>query len=111
MPEAAMASACWRINCSLTLQANLFQELQPMGGVGARLGLGASSLRVSCAWTGAVKASTIVAAVSTQEAQAGRKARECLCFMARRVAAAYLALSTMALTRSGKYWAPVVRSK
>nr|WP_235537926.1 hypothetical protein [Pelomonas sp. Root1217] len=54
MPEAAIASACWRINCSLTLQSNLFHEFQPIGGVGATLGLGASSFSVPSAWAGVV---------------------------------------------------------
>src|SRR5215813_9356563 len=35
MPLATMASAMPLINCSLTLQPNLFQLFQPMGGVRA----------------------------------------------------------------------------
>src|SRR6266852_501579 len=36
MPLATIASAISLINCSLTLQANLFQLFQPIGGVRAR---------------------------------------------------------------------------
>src|ERR1700757_3123933 len=36
MPDLTTASAMLLIMSSLTLQANLFQEFQPMGGVGAR---------------------------------------------------------------------------
>src|SRR4051812_47873312 len=35
MPEAAIASAVSRTVCSFTLQANLFQLFQPIGGVRA----------------------------------------------------------------------------
>ena len=37
MPDFTMESAAPRISSSLTLQANLFQVFQPMGGVRARL--------------------------------------------------------------------------
>ena len=37
MPDLTTASAMLLIMSSLTLQANLFQEFQPMGGVSARL--------------------------------------------------------------------------
>src|SRR5579864_6595828 len=37
MPDFSMPSAIARIRSSLTLQANLFQLFQPMGGVSARL--------------------------------------------------------------------------
>src|SRR5579863_9389922 len=36
MPDLTTASAMLRIMSSLTLQANLFHEFQPMGGVGER---------------------------------------------------------------------------
>src|SRR5205809_169258 len=36
MPEATIASAVSRTVCSFTLQANLFQLFQPIGGVRAR---------------------------------------------------------------------------
>src|SRR5690348_17230952 len=35
MPELTIASAVLRTTCSLTLQANLFQLFQPIGGVSA----------------------------------------------------------------------------
>jgi len=72
MPEAAIASACCRISCSLTLQANLFQEFQPIGGVGARFGLGVSSLRVSWAWAG-VATTAASAAVAASACRARRR--------------------------------------
>src|SRR5215831_2358239 len=37
MPDFTIASAACLISVSLTLQANLFQVFQPMGGVRARL--------------------------------------------------------------------------
>jgi hypothetical protein len=37
MPDLTIASAILRIMSSLTLQANLFHEFQPMGGVRARV--------------------------------------------------------------------------
>ena len=37
MPDFTTASAMPLIRSSLTLQANLFHEFQPMGGVSARL--------------------------------------------------------------------------
>src|SRR5580704_17694028 len=40
MPDFTTASAIALIRSSLTLQANLFHEFQPMGGVSARLGEG-----------------------------------------------------------------------
>src|SRR5579864_4868842 len=40
MPDFTTASAMPLIMSSLTLQANLFQEFQPMGGVSARLAEG-----------------------------------------------------------------------
>src|SRR6266478_4426735 len=46
IPDFAMASAMPLIMSSLTLQANLFQLFQPMGGVNARLTEGAG---LSCA--------------------------------------------------------------
>ena len=36
MPELTIASAVSRTICSFTLQANLFQLFQPIGGVSAR---------------------------------------------------------------------------
>src|SRR5882762_2969423 len=43
MPDLTMESAAPRISSSLTLQANLFQVFQPMGGVRARLAEGLES--------------------------------------------------------------------
>ena len=40
MPDFTIASAMLLIMSSLTLQANLFQEFQPMGGVSARFAEG-----------------------------------------------------------------------
>src|SRR5580765_4195298 len=40
IPDFTTASAMPLIRSSLTLQANLFQEFQPMGGVSARLAEG-----------------------------------------------------------------------
>ena len=40
MPVLTIASAVSRISCSLTLQANLFQLFQPIGGVCANFGDG-----------------------------------------------------------------------
>src|SRR5437588_8295079 len=41
IPDFTTASAMFLIMSSLTLQANLFHEFQPMGGVSARLAEGA----------------------------------------------------------------------
>ena len=57
MPDFTIASAMLLIMSSLTLQANLFHEFQPMGGVSARL---RETLLFSCA-NGESDSSKIVA--------------------------------------------------
>src|SRR6266568_364427 len=52
MPDLTTASAMPLIRSSLTLQANLFHEFQPMGGVSARF---ADTEDVSCATTAGAK--------------------------------------------------------
>src|SRR6266550_4282898 len=54
MPDVTMASAIPRIISSLTLQPNLFQLFQPMGGVSARL---AETEEWSCAKQGTAHSS------------------------------------------------------
>jgi hypothetical protein len=59
MPDFTIASAIPRTNSSLTLQANLFQVLNPMGGVGASpLDTALSSANIA-PLSNAVKATTI----------------------------------------------------
>ena len=62
MPDFTMASAMLLIMSSLTLQANLFHEFQPMGGVSARFAEGEG---FSCA-------TTVVTNSSMQNNGAGR---------------------------------------
>src|SRR3954470_21319899 len=69
MPDAAMASACWRTRASLMSQLNLFHEFQPIGGVRASCGFGASSFSVSWPKAGAASAASRIAAASHGEAR------------------------------------------
>src|SRR4051794_3698757 len=64
MPEAAIASAVSRTVCSFTLQANLFQLFQPIGGVRARP-FGAL-LTTSCVVSASAGAPTQLAASASQ---------------------------------------------
>src|SRR5579872_3495743 len=68
MPDFTTASAMLLIMSSLTLQANLFHEFQPIGGVSARFADGAG---FSCATT----------AVTNSRKQKNREGRARLIFM------------------------------
>src|ERR1700746_2739368 len=50
MPDFTMASAMLLIMSSLTLQPNLFQLFQPIGGVRAKLAEGACCLELVAGW-------------------------------------------------------------
>src|SRR5580698_9271166 len=69
MPDFTTASAIFLIISSLTLQPNLFQEFQPMGGVRARF---AESRALSCCAT---------ELATTSEAQKHRTKRRRFIFM------------------------------
>src|ERR1700739_2540584 len=56
MPDCTIASAMPLMRSSLTLQANLFQEFHPMGGVSARLAEGEA---FSCASRQGARSSSV----------------------------------------------------
>src|SRR6266536_673180 len=69
MPDFTTASAMPLIKSSLTLQANLFHEFQPMGGVSARF---ADTEDFSCARRLGIKSEMTKSEMKKEEARTSR---------------------------------------